>query len=57
LAVDPAGDTMSGNVSTYFGITGRQDNSDAVPHLHETHFDQGPEVVRADRHYFGALAL
>jgi hypothetical protein len=45
------------NVSIYFGITSVRDYRDIAPHFHETHVDQDPEVIRADRYYFSALAL
>jgi hypothetical protein len=46
-----------GDLSTYFGITGRRDYRDVVPHFHEAHVDEDSEVIRADREYFRALAF
>ncbi|WP_291557756.1 hypothetical protein, partial [Bradyrhizobium sp.] len=46
-----------GNLSAYFDITGGRDHRNIVPHFHEAHVDQDPKVIRADRHYFSAVAL
>src|ERR1700730_12010415 len=43
------GRRRNGNVSIYFGVTRGSDYKDVVPHLHEAHVDQNPEVFRADR--------
>jgi hypothetical protein len=32
-------------------------HGDLIAHFDESHFDQGPEIVRADRHKFGPLAF
>jgi hypothetical protein len=40
----------NGNVSIYFGIAGGCDYRDVVPHFHEAHVDQDPEIFRAGRY-------
>jgi hypothetical protein len=51
------GGTGTAGVSIYFGITGGRDCRDIAPHFREAHVDQDPEIIRADRYYFRALAF